>query len=420
MADSAIIRKFILAFLTVAILWGGVAGYRALTRGGKKRFTIKAELPAADVKIMTVKRGNVSTHLTGYGTVRGKREVLIIPEVGGKIVFINSNFESGKRVKKAETLFTIDTRSIKIQIDQIKGEISRLKARIQIINQEAVNIKRNLETVIDNVKLAEKEVKKNEALIRKRMVSEQVLDTSRRNYLRERNSRIDYENQLAMIPLKVKELEAALVVRNAELNSAFLKLEKSEIRTPFDGIIYDKSVEMSQVVQAGQTVGILVDASILEIPVDLNVKNIGYLSFRRFKRAALWKYPCTVFWDVQENSVMWKGYISRIEKINEATRTVRVIVEVADGRSSDLDLTKGMFCRVILPGKRYEDVVSIPSLALRGNDTVYISEKKRLQIKKVSVLQRTDDSVVIGSGLSPGDKVIVSALSNPVIGMQLR
>ncbi len=161
MAELPIIRKFILAFLTLAILWAGVAGYRALTRGGKMRPTVKTEPPVTEVKVITVKREDVPTRLSGYGTVRGKREVLIIPEVGGKIVFISPHFESGKRVGKSETLFTIDTRAIKVRIDQIQGEISRLKARIQTMNQEAENIKRNLEIIIDNVKLAEKEVKKN-------------------------------------------------------------------------------------------------------------------------------------------------------------------------------------------------------------------------------------------------------------------
>ena len=84
------------------------------------------------------------------------------------------------------------------------------------------------------------------------MLSEQVLDSSRQKYLREKNSKINYENQLAMIPLKVRELNAGIAVRKAELADTKLKLGKSEVKVPFDGQVYDKSVEISQVVQAGQ------------------------------------------------------------------------------------------------------------------------------------------------------------------------
>lgn len=420
LSRSKIARIFILAFGGIVILWLGVAGYKALIRSEKKRTPIQAGRPVTEVDIITAKRGDVLTHLTGYGTVRGKREVLITPEVGGKIVSINPHFESGKMVRKGETLFTIDTRTIKVHIDQIKGEISRLEAQIQTINQEAENIRRNLEIVADNVKLAEKEVKKNETLILKKMVSEQALDNSRQKYLREKNSKINYENQLAMIPLKIKELNAAIAVRKAELADSRLKLEKSEVKTAFSGLIYEKNVEISQVVQAGQSAGMLIDVSILEIPVDLNAENVGHFNFENFKNPG--KYPCTIYWDAQKNNAAkWQGHISRIEKIDQTSRTVRVVVEVPKSQSSsDIPLAKGMFCRVILPGKRYQDAIAIPASALRINDTVYILDRGKLQIEKVNILQRLDEEIVVGSGISDGDKVIISALENPVIGMPLK
>jgi RND family efflux transporter MFP subunit len=413
-------RIVILALGGIAILWLGVAGYKALIRSGEKRPPVQTGRPVTEVEIITAKRGNVLTHLTGYGTVRGKREVLITPEVGGKIVSINPHFESGKIVRKGETLFAIDTSTIKVRIDQINGEISRLQAQIQTINQEAENIRRNLEIAADNVKLAEKEVKKNETLILKMMISERALDNSRQKYLGEKNSKINYENQLAMIPLKIKELDAGIAIRKAELADSQLKLEKSEVKTAFTGLIYEKNVEISQVVQAGQSAGMLIDVSVLEIPVDLNEENVGHFNFENFKKPG--KYPCTVYWDAQKNnSAQWRGYISRIEKIDQTSRTIRVVVEVAKSQSSsDIFLAKGMFCRVILPGKRYQDTIAIPASALRTNDTVYILEEGKLQIEKVNILQRMDEEVVVGSGISDGDKVIISALENPVIGMELK
>ena len=145
--------------------------------------------------------------------------------------------------------------------------------------------------------------------------------------------------------------------------------------------------------------------------MDLNVENIGHFNK---------KYPCRIFWDAQKDgSAQWKGYVSRIEKINETSRTVRVVVEVPENKASS-NLTKGMFCRVVIPGKHYKNAIAIPSSALRINDTVYILKKGKLQIKKVEVFQRFDGKVVIDSGISSGDRVIVSALSNPVTGMQLK
>jgi len=406
--------------LTLAILWLGVGGYRALVRKEKKQLPIDPEPIKTEVKVMAAKLEKAPATIVGYGIVRGKREVLITPEVGGQISFMNPNFEAGKRVKKGDALFTIDTQAIKILIDQIEGEISRFTAQIRTANQEAENINRNLEIITENVKLLKKEVQRYEDLKRKDIVSQQRLDSARRDYLRELNSKINYENQLAIIPLKIDELNAAITVRKAESSDAKLKLKKSKVRAAFDGIIYDKSVEISQVVKTGQTVGMLVDDAALEIPVDLNVNNIERFSFEKFNTVTPWKYPCTVFWESQKNKVQWKGYLSRIERINETNRTLRVVTEVPGRQSSKIKLAKGMFCRVVISGGYYQDAITIPPSAMRDNDTVYIFEKGRLQIKRVTVLQQSDDAVIIKSGLSPGDKVIVSALPNPVVGMRLK
>ncbi len=419
MEKSAVTRKVILGCLSLVILWVGIGGYRALVRQGKNQLPVKANSSDTKVKTITIEYARLSTNLTGYGTVRGKREVLLIPEVGGNIVSINPGFADGKMVKKGETLFTIDTREIKIRITQIEAELSRLKIQIDKTSQEAENIRQNLRIAAENVKLQEKELKRNETLSQKGMISEQLLDVARRNYLQELNSKTNYENQLKLIPIKIEELNAALSIEQAKLADAGLKLKKSTLKAPFNGIIYDKSVDLSQVVAAGQQVGRLVDVSILEIPVDLNVENIDHLSFERFKNATPWEYPCTIFGEGRRNSVKWKGYISRLEKINEASRTVRVVVEIPDSQSSNITLTKGMFCRVILPGKIYEQAISIPLSALRDNNTVYTLEKGKLQIKKLNLLKRLKEAVVIESGLSPGDKVITSALPDPVIGMRL-
>ena len=110
MEKQAIYRKVILAALSLIILWIGISGYRALVRKGKAQLPVTTNNSATKVTTITVDYAQISNNLTGYGTVRGKREVLLIPEVGGNIVSINPQFADGKPVKKDEILFSIDTR----------------------------------------------------------------------------------------------------------------------------------------------------------------------------------------------------------------------------------------------------------------------------------------------------------------------
>jgi chromosome segregation ATPase len=71
---------------------------------------------------------------------------------------------------------------VEIQVERNDGEIVKMETQIQALEQEAENIKRNLEILSDNVRLAEKEVRKNESLMEKAMVSEQALDASARRF----------------------------------------------------------------------------------------------------------------------------------------------------------------------------------------------------------------------------------------------
>ncbi len=94
------IRKIILSLLSVVIFGVGIKGYQRLAQDKKKIISKNTNTSAHKVKVISVVYQHVATKLTGYGTVRGKREVVVISEVGGKIVWMNPNFESGKRIKK--------------------------------------------------------------------------------------------------------------------------------------------------------------------------------------------------------------------------------------------------------------------------------------------------------------------------------
>ncbi len=298
--------------------------------------------------------------------------------------------------------------------------MSKLNAQINTTKQELENIKRNLEIVNQNLILLKNELTRKKTLSEKGMISQQEVDNSERKYLTEKNSKANYQNQRDIIPLKINELKAALDIRQAELEDARLTLRKSVIKAPFNAIVYDKSVEISQVISSGQTTGTLIDDSVWEVPVDLDIKYIENLTKENFQQNMSTQYTCEVFWEGQQTTFKWQGYISHIEKINQKTRTARIIVEVLRDKTQKVSLSKGMFCRVILPGKKYSDAVVIPASALRNDNKVYIVNKGKLVIKSVKILQRQPNEVIIGDGLSPGDKVIISALPNPVIGMPLQ
>lgn len=64
--------------------------------------------------------------------------------------------------------------------------------------------------------------------------------------------------------------------------------------------------------------------------------------------------------------------------------------------------------------------VVIPRTALYDGNTVFLAEEGRLAQRQVEIARFRHDEAVLSSGLRTGDKLVVSVLSAPVVGMKLR
>ena len=107
----------------------------------------------------------------------------------------------------------------------------------------------------------------------------------------------------------------------------------------------------------------------------------------------------------------WTGAVTRTKaEMNDRTRTLPIVVEVNEPVQADLStrMRPGMFVAVKIVGKTLDSVFLLPRHALRPGDVVYIEDNSVLRVKPVRVARLYKESVVIESGLSDGDNVIVS------------
>jgi multidrug efflux pump subunit AcrA (membrane-fusion protein) len=81
----------------------------------------------------------------------------------------------------------------------------------------------------------------------------------------------------------------------------------------------------------------------------------------------------------------------------------------------------GEYVRVEITGREIENLYRIPQGALHDNSKIWVAgDSDKLEIRKAEVVWRDVDTVLIGKGLSPGDRLILSDLSVPVAGMQVK
>ena len=123
----------------------------------------------------------------------------------------------------------------------------------------------------------------------------------------------------------------------------------------------------------------------------------------------------------------WRGHIVRTEgEIDARTRMIHAVARVEDpyGRGDEPDrppLAVGMFVDAELQGRVVPGVIVLPRVALRGRDQVVVADDQgRLRIRRVEILKRERDSLLILGGLRSGERVCVPPPSVTVEGMEVR
>ncbi|MBW2370801.1 MAG: efflux RND transporter periplasmic adaptor subunit, partial [Deltaproteobacteria bacterium] len=139
--------------------------------------------------------------------------------------------------------------------------------------------------------------------------------------------------------------------------------------------------------------------------------------------------PAEVRLAVGAKTHTWPGRVVRsLGEVDPRGRMAQLVVRVTDpyslmGRKDrpGLDLAPGLFVAVWLLGKSVEDVFAIPANALRTDSTVWVIDTESLlEIRPVRVLHREMEDILIESGLSAGDRIVLTRLSGAVPGMKLR
>jgi len=154
----------------------------------------------------------------------------------------------------------------------------------------------------------------------------------------------------------------------------------------------------------------------------------------------------TIRWSLRGQEFTWKGRVTRFEKVDEATRTARMVVEVrrddiiAESNLGDAvptSLELGMFCTAELPSVVLSDAITVPRHAIYENQWVYVfvpdsgapADEGTLERRRVPMLRSMGDEVLVDYAgrestevceLTPGEMVIVSTLTKPVVGMRMR
>ena len=274
--------------------------------------------------------------LESRGYVIAKHQVLVSPQVSGRIMSLN--IEEGRRVVKGDVLAEVERTEYQADMEQMRGVLMRNKAELSELQtgarpQEIAGATADLQEQEEIVLQLESQFKRTKEALRTNSVSMTEFEQAQSSYFSTRK-RIDKLRQsLDMMkegPRKerIAMAEAAVIQAEANLSKSLWRLENCTLRAPISGTILKKNAEQGNLVNpvafSGSTsVCDIADLSDLEIDLNIQERDVSKVFVNQQCEVRSEAFPKRVY----------KGTVSRLMPIADRAKgavPVRVAVRVPD------------------------------------------------------------------------------------------
>lgn len=382
------LRKFLVIALPIFIVVGFIVVTSVFislnTKPKEKKRTFNTLAVIADY----AKVEDVQLKVRAQGEARPQIEIDLVPQVGGKIVYVSPNFLDGGVFRKDETLLRIETADFDVAV--IRAEAGVAQAEQVLVREQAEG------------------------------------EIARQDYAELGRGE---PSPLALRQPQQAQARASLQAAMAELSSAKLNLSRTEVRAPFSGRVRSKASDLGQFVAPGSRLGRIFSTSVVEVRLPLSDTQLSKLDLplafvaKNRGEAPKVKLSCIVAGKLHH----WEGRIMRTDSTYDtASRALFAIVEVTNpygkGASEDgVPLAPGLFVDADIEGKFFGNVITIPRDGLRPQDEVYVVDNKgKAEIRKVTVLDASPERAVLTSGVEAGELVVLSPMERSRVEITLK
>jgi RND family efflux transporter MFP subunit len=368
-------RRFFHIFITLVFLALGVVGFGALRASKNKLEKHRPPSPLPVVKAIKISTGPQSVMIQGEGTVRPLQQIDLVPQVGGKVVYVSPSLVNGGDFRQDSILLRIDPVDYNLTVTLAKAKVKDAESRLKLAMEEAA--------------AAQEEWR--------------LLHSGSPKGKREPPPLVAKEPQLMAA-------QARLEAERAGLKKALLNLERTELKAPFDGRVSQENVDIGQYVSAAKSLGIIYSIQAAEIVLPLENEDLSWFHVPGFTAGNGPGAKAVVRAPIAGQERTWDGQVVRTEGILDArTRTINVVVKVEKPYATKPPLAAGLFVTVDIHGRILPDAAVIPRAALREGEVVWVVDDYNvLHFRKVDVARIQGDNVVVKSGINDGEMVVIS------------
>ena len=359
-------KKVLFGALIVAIIGGlGYGVYIVKTKKPEDKMAgMPKEMPPLPVQIFEVTNKKETTTKTYPTIIKPFGEVDVVARVKGTLE--GKYFQEGQYVKKGTLLYKIEQDVYETRLNIAKNGVEKAKV---------------------NFNKAKKDFERGKSLLASKSISEQAYD------------QYEYLYEDALVALQSSEL----ALKNAQIEYGYTK-----VTAPIDGIVGMKKNDIGDLIGGSETTSSL---------LTITNTNVVYAEF------SLPKEDIEAYLHQIKNKsigvnlllgekVFKNGVVDFIApKIDPSTDTILLRAKF---QNPNHEIIAGEFAKIELTNINLGDVKVVPENAILKNPKgtfVMVVVGGIAQMRPVEVGILVQNGIVVKSGLSPKDKVIVSNLA---------
>ncbi|AAC06871.1 CzcB/NccB family metal efflux transporter periplasmic adaptor subunit [Aquifex aeolicus] len=311
------------------------------------------------------------------GTIVAGDRAEISTRVMGYVVDVK--VKEGDFVKKGQTLFVIDPRDV--------------KAQINIMKQRIAQAQKNYEAAKAHYEAVKKTYERFKKLLKEGAITQHEFDQVEAQYLAAK--------------AKLQAAKAEIRVAREAYNSAKAQLSYAEVKAPFDGYVIQKMVDRGDIANPGMPLAVL-ETRPYKVEVSFPEKYFGEINIGD-----------TLEVYVEKLGRVFPAKVVEVEPaVDPVSRTFKVKALIDDN-----NVKSGLFVKVFKLEKIEEPTVLIPEKAIykRWDFTgVWVVKPDgTLQLRLIRLGRKLGNYYEVLAGLSPGERIVVEGIERACEGCRV-
>lgn len=308
-------------------------------------------------RLAKIERGTIANTVTASGTLKALITVDVGTQISGQIKQLNADFNT--EVKAGQVIARIDPATFEAKVKEAEADLAMTRSNVLLMEARLDSMRADTRQAKSALELAKLDLARKKELLPSRAIAQSTYDQAvaaheqaEAKYQGMLAKESEQQAQIEVARAQVQQKEATLTQRRIDLGYTF-------IRSPVDGVVIARNIDVGQTVAASLQSPILFtiaqDLKRMQVEVNVDEADIGRVREGFGATFTVDSFPGRTF----------PGRVRQVRKAPKEVASVITYTVVVGTENPDLRLLPGMTANVVFQIQRRENVAMVPNAALR-------------------------------------------------------